>query len=245
MPATDRCFIITPIGDDSSPTRRAADGLIKAVRPVLTDLGYDCEAAHEISRAGSITAQIIERLLSDKLVVANLTGLNANVLYELAIRHCKRLPVVVLAERGTQLPFDVAQERTIFYSNDFAGLRELESALRVACVEAIKEPHPDNPVYRAVESAVMRDLPSGSRDELLIRRLDAIEAAINNSQSKSLTYMSQPGILFQQSAEVMERAQTLADSLGVPLVFPETPADFAAVRYQTPPVVTQVPAKNK
>jgi hypothetical protein len=59
-----QCFVIAPIGDDHSSTRRWTEGLYKAViSPVLRKLKYDIEIAHKISEAGSITKQIIERLL--------------------------------------------------------------------------------------------------------------------------------------------------------------------------------------
>jgi hypothetical protein len=52
-------------------------------------------------------------LLEDSLVIADLSGDNPNVFYELAIRHAVRKPVVLLTQVGQLIPFDVSQSRAI------------------------------------------------------------------------------------------------------------------------------------
>jgi hypothetical protein len=51
--------------------------------------------------------------VDDPLVVADLTGINPNVFYELAIRHVIRKPLVQIIQKGEKIPFDVAGMRTI------------------------------------------------------------------------------------------------------------------------------------
>lgn len=152
------CFIITPIGAHDSGIRRKTDGLITSViHPVLTSLNYDkIIAPHQMADPGSITNQVIQLLLEADMVIANLTGLNPNVMYELAIRHARRLPVVTLVEYGTTPPFDIALERTIFYVDDIAGAEQLKLDLAIAVRAAENTTHVDNPIYRVINEGILR-----------------------------------------------------------------------------------------
>ena len=176
-----KCFIITPIGLEGSAIRRNTDSLIRIViRPVLEELGFEATASHQMSRPGSITDQVLDRLMSDEMVVANLTGNNGNVMYELAVRHAVRLPVVTIAETGTELPFDISDERTIFYMNDLGGGDDLQKELRKALNEAVDDREPDNPVYRVKKSKVMKEV-AGTDDtqKYILERLEQIESAVS------------------------------------------------------------------
>ena len=182
-----KCFVITPIGSDNTETRRAADGLISAViKPTLNDLRFETHVAHEISTPGSITKQVIEHILEDDLVVANLSELNPNVMYELAVRHCVGLPVVVLADIGTKLPFDISDERTIFFRNDMHGAVDLKPRLTAAIESALSEDEPDNPVFRVSQAKVMREASSDDDTQtFLLKKLDYIEASINELRQRA------------------------------------------------------------
>lgn len=179
-----KCFVIAPIGAPGSEIRKQADGLLaEAIRPVVEEsLRLDVVAPHEIAEVGSITRQVIQHLLEADLVVADLTGLNPNVMYELAVRHASRKPVVPIGSRETSLPFDVSDERTIFYEDSMHGLNELKPKLEDAARAALKSEEPDNPIYRAQQHFQMQEIVSGD-DEMayLLDRLDEIESTVRKS----------------------------------------------------------------
>jgi nucleoside 2-deoxyribosyltransferase len=209
------CFVITPIGDEGSPTRRAIEGVIDVVlQPLLRQHGFRVDVAHRLAKAGSITNQVIELLLHADLVIANLTDLNPNVMYELAVRHAARKPVITIAERGTKLPFDVADERTLFFTNDIGGVQELRSALSAMIPEAVNDERVDNPVYRAVEGEVMRQVAPGEFNVLLLDRLDRIEARLAHSERSNFSPpRNRPHGYPFDIAATDEQAEKIADEL--------------------------------
>ena len=143
---------------------------------------FEVIAPHEIDNPGSITAQVIKHLLNADLVIANLSELNPNVMYELAVRHAKRLPVVTVVQNGTILPFDIATERTIFFENDMSGVLELHSKLQKAVNEAMIEAEPDNPIYRVIKSQLIQEVASAKNDDVqsyILNRLEEMSSQMN------------------------------------------------------------------
>lgn len=131
-----QCFVISPIGDEDSDTRKRSDQVLKhIIRPAAEACGYKAERADEIDKPGLITSQVITRVVQDELVIADLTEMNPNVFYELALRHAVRKPLVQIIQKGERIPFDVAGTRTIHV--DHTDLDSADNA-RLAIEKQIK-----------------------------------------------------------------------------------------------------------
>jgi hypothetical protein len=83
------------------------------LEPALDTLGLRLVRADKIGKPGMITAQVIDHIVKAPLVIADLSFGNANVYYELALRHASRRPVVQIIRASDHLPFDVGQFRTV------------------------------------------------------------------------------------------------------------------------------------
>lgn len=176
-----RCFIITPIGETNSEIFRKAKGVIDSViKPVLQLHGFvDIKPAYEIMESGMIGNQIIDRIINDDLVVANLTGNNPNVMYELAIRHATAKPIIHICEKGTLLPFDIKDNRTAFFRDDMLGVQELQREFE-SYVNNIQYDYEykDNPIYNGIRTAnIFKRMYDGGHHteaELLQKILDTV-----------------------------------------------------------------------
>ena len=125
------CFFISRIGEAGSPEREFSDKLLKyIIEPVLKQSGYENPLrADHITQPGVITTQVFTHLWDDDLVIADLTGTNPNVFYELAVRHIRRKPFVHMIQVGEKIPFDIAPNRTIEFDFDGEKAELAKSAL--------------------------------------------------------------------------------------------------------------------
>lgn len=177
------CFFIAPIGDDGTEIRQRSDGVRDfIVKPAAAELGFSAIRADEISSPGQITTQVINQILNAKCAVADLTGNNANVFYELALRHTARLPVVLIAEEGSRLPFDISQMRTIWFCH--TDLRSAASC-KDQIVEQLKmalEGAVDSPVTTAID---LNNLDRGSTLERVVSEVAASLEKLSLENAKS------------------------------------------------------------
>lgn len=145
------CFVITPIGDISSATRRKIDGLIdEVIKPVMEEAGYEVEVSHRITVSGTMTAAIIRKVYECDLAIANLTGNNPNVMYEIGLRHAAAKPIIHITENVKDLAFDVNDQRTIQYIDDITGAYELKEKLKIMVSNIDFEAKVSNPITEAL-----------------------------------------------------------------------------------------------
>jgi hypothetical protein len=108
------CFYVTPIGADGSPERRHSDLFLGSlIEPAVAEFGLRVVRADHIAAGGLITRQVLEAIVRSRVVVADLSYHNANVFYELALRHATGRPAVQIIRQADAIPFDVGQVRTI------------------------------------------------------------------------------------------------------------------------------------
>ena len=79
---------------------------------------------NHIPLSGMITPSIIEHLLFDELVIADLTYDDANVFYELALRHRFKKPAILIKEENERIPFDIRDMRIIPVDSKFIDSME-------------------------------------------------------------------------------------------------------------------------
>src|ERR1700730_4222462 len=167
------CFVIGPIGEPESAVRKRANQIVDhIIAPAAAECGYgEPLRADKISSPGLITVQIIQHVMEADMVVADLTGHNANVFYELAVRHLVRKPVVQLIEVGESIPFDVSPVRTIkvdHHDLDSAKAVRLELARQMQAVSKDAS-LVDNPISSGIDLKALRE--SGKSTEVLLAQV--------------------------------------------------------------------------
>ncbi len=168
--STIRAFIVRPFGTQQGVDFNRVDQ--ELISPVLDGLDISGRTTEEITRAGSIRADMFERLALADIVIADISIHNANVFYELGIRHSLRpRTTVLIRSAASEVPFDLKTDRYLKYSaEDPGGAREqLARAVR----QSLEADNYDSPVFLLVPALEPTDperlhpVPPSFREEVL------------------------------------------------------------------------------
>lgn len=111
-----------------------------AIRPLVEEIGFEPFRVDEAAGPGIILNDIWARITESTVVIAEVSEPNPNVYYEIGVAHALRKPTVLLAQRGTRLPFDIGPHRCIFYDNSIPGRAKLLEALRSSLISLLGLP---------------------------------------------------------------------------------------------------------
>jgi hypothetical protein len=110
-------FVLMPFGEPFDLVYR------ELIYPAIVDSGLEPLRADQIFSSGAIMEQIRSAIQQSRICVADLTGRNPNVLYELGIAQTLGKPTVLLTQDMSDVPFDLRNLRVLVYGKDLRRLQ--------------------------------------------------------------------------------------------------------------------------
>jgi hypothetical protein len=97
---------------------------------VAQSLGLRAVRADDLFTTGSVVFDIWRSIISSRVIVADCTGRNPNVFYELGMAHTIGKPVILITQDSNDVPFDIRHLRHIAYDYTPRGMKILEEQLK-------------------------------------------------------------------------------------------------------------------
>src|SRR5215217_5788857 len=169
-----RAFIIRPFGTKNGINFDEVES--KLIDPALNRLNITGRTTMEIRKQGNIRLDMFQKLLTADLVIADISIHNANVYYELGVRHALRGKYTfMIRARGSdiktdEVPFDLKTDRYLSYdgTNPSSSVDSLFESLR----QTINSEAPDSPVFQMLPDLDEQDrarfipIPRDYREEV-------------------------------------------------------------------------------
>jgi len=123
----DFVFVLTPF-------HSKYDGVFEAVKLVCEKADIRCIRGDEEYFKGDIFSHILSNIVKAKIIVANISGRNPNVLYELGLAHALDKTTIIVSKLLDDLPIDIKSKRIVTYKTP----KDLENSLPVELLKAMK-----------------------------------------------------------------------------------------------------------
>ncbi len=175
------CFVIMPFSETIKKHTEDywTNHFCSYLKPLIEE-NPALEAQRSKALRGDLLREIITALATSHVVVADLTDQNPNVYWELGVRQSFAHRTVTIAEKGTDIPFDISTKAILYYPCD----RLKDTNFRASFKEAIQDclVQPERPDSHVLETLSGRGtlFEIFRRDEA-IRRLDAVLSECNKN----------------------------------------------------------------
>ncbi len=151
LPTTNNIFVIMPFSSTTSLNEEEWTETYEHVfKPAVLATGYACSRA-EVS-TGNLIGSIVEDLRTARIVLADITDQNANVFYELGVRHALSKRTIIVSQKSEDIPSDLRGYWTFVYGRKPKEVKDFADNLAriIARIEANPE-KADSPVGEILE----------------------------------------------------------------------------------------------
>jgi len=104
-------FVLTPFNEKYNSQ-------YSVIKKVVTDLGFRCSRGDDSNLSSNILGHIVQQITKSRIVIANISGRNPNVFYELGIAHALGKPVLIVSESLADIPFDINSSRILAFEDE-------------------------------------------------------------------------------------------------------------------------------
>ena len=149
------CYVSMQFGTKTSP-----DGIVldydflyrEIIRPTVEELGFECHRLDDLMTTGSIWHKtMFTAIISSDVMIADITSGNANVFYELGIRHALRRGRTILISAGGKQAANISLLPVLFYQADGTGrinnAAEFRSQLQSFVRQTQQTTASDSPIF--------------------------------------------------------------------------------------------------
>jgi hypothetical protein len=118
------CFVLMPFAKEFDAV------YAKSIYPTVKKQGWTCRRADKIFQPREIVTIILEQILRADLIIADLTGRNPDVFYELGYAHAVHKNTILITQSIEDVPFDLRHRQMVEYSAHTTGYKVLNRALK-------------------------------------------------------------------------------------------------------------------
>jgi nucleoside 2-deoxyribosyltransferase len=195
----EACFVMSPFGSYFDDYHQ------EIFRPAIIEAGLMPTRADDLFRSSNIVEDIWSMIQESNVLLADLTGRNPNVFYELGLAHAARKPVVLITEVTADVPFDLRYLRYLSYEPRKPGWdKALQQQITKSILETLEAP--EHYVLPSFLRASTGPTPSVPEDELRFLRL---EQEVNSLRAQLQTLSPASEISFRRRKTVMPESEAI------------------------------------
>jgi len=202
-PIDNICFVMMPFG-------APFDDYYKEIyQSAISEVGLKSVRADNLFRPSPIIRDIWEYINYSKILIADVTGLNPNVMYELGLAHAITKPVIIISDSIQNVPFDLRHLRILIYDTKKPTWAETLKNNIIKSIEEILQSPSDS-----ILSAFMDIKPNIRESDNISAELIEIKQLIRSSRIKKDSQVTKKTFSAENHADARKEARHLYYDVG-------------------------------